>query len=148
MKAPPASSLNALNTMRANRRVSGLERTLRQALWHAGSRGYRLRSQLPGHPDIVYPVERIAILVHGCFWHSCPECRPPRPKANSEFWATKLERNVVRDAEVERLLGHQGWSVMVVWEHDVRQDLEGVVRRIGEHRARRRVRRSAEAGDA
>lgn len=138
MKAPAASSINALRTMQANQRVSGMERRLRSALWRSGIRGYRVQTALPGRPDIVFPREKVAILVHGCFWHSCPRCALQRPKANGKFWQVKLDRNVTRDEEAERCLTDLGWRVIVIWEHEVVQDLESVVRRLTEERRFRR----------
>ena len=141
MKAPSASSLNALRTMQANKRVSVIERTLRSAMWRSGVRGYRVQSKLPGRPDILFSRQRLAVLVHGCFWHSCPACQPQRPKAHGDFWAAKLTRNVARDEDVVRNLRALGWRVTIVWEHEIRQDIEGAIRRIDAERI-------AEAGPA
>ena len=138
MRAPPASSVNARNTMLANRRVSGLERRLRSALWAAGARGYRVQHRLVGNPDLVFPVERIAVLVHGCFWHGCPACHLPQPKANAEFWAAKLGGNLQRDRKVQEQLREQGWEVVVVWEHALRADIGAVVDELVQLRATRR----------
>lgn len=124
--------------MRANRSVSGIERGLRRALWASGIRGYRVQAPLPGRPDIVFPVERIAILVHGCFWHSCPTCRLPEPKANADFWAAKLGANVARDARAEEQLREQGWEVVVVWEHQLRADIPAVTHELMRLRSARR----------
>jgi DNA mismatch endonuclease, patch repair protein len=108
--------------MKANRAVSAREVAFRKALWHAGARGYRINSKLPGRPDLVFPGLRIAIFVHGCFWHGCPVCSPPAPKANAEFWAYKLSENRSRDASVEERLTAEGWEVLIVWEHEIRPD--------------------------
>lgn len=93
------------------------ELALRKAL-HA--RGYRYRlhhRKLPGRPDIVMPGRRIAIFVHGCFWHRHPECRyATTPATRPDFWAQKFERNVERDAENIAALQDLGWRVAVVWE--------------------------------
>jgi DNA mismatch endonuclease (patch repair protein) len=139
MKAPPASSENAHNTMRANRRVSGLEMRLRRALWAAGARGYRVQPHLPGRPDVVFPVERIAVMVHGCFWHACPTCELPKPKANADYWAAKLSRNTERDLEVEHQLHSTGWEFVVVWEHELIADSANVVQQLIRVRADRRL---------
>lgn len=138
MKAPPASSENARNTMLANRRVSGLERRLRSALWAAGARGHRVQTRLVGKPDLVFPVERIAVLVHGCFWHGCVVCQLPRPKANADFWAAKLDGNAERDQKVQEQLREQGWEVVVVWEHALRADIHAVAAELLHLRALRR----------
>jgi len=108
--------------MRANRRVSGRETAFRRALWHQGVRGYRLHESLPGRPDIAFPGLRLAVFVNGCFWHLCPTCRPPQPRANADFWQAKLTANVERDSRVLEALTSRGWEVLVVWEHEIRPD--------------------------
>lgn len=105
---------------------------LRKALWNATpSLRYRLKNKLPGRPDIIFPVERIAIFVDGCFWHMCPE-HFVMPKTRQEFWMNKLRRNVERDLEVNATLQDQGWRVYRVWEHAIRSELDMVVDQIAE----------------
>ena len=108
--------------MRANRRVSQRELAFRSAIWREGLRGYRVGPNLPGRPDMAFTRRRIAIFINGCFWHRCPTCRPPEPKANREFWQAKLDRNVFRDRRDQRALRERGWAVVVVWEHEIRPD--------------------------
>src|SRR5688572_563119 len=96
-KNPPPSSENARLTMEANRRVSRREVLFRKALWNAGARGYRIEPRLPGRPDLAFPKLRLAVFVHGCYWHRCKTCRLPMPKANAEFWQAKLDENQRRD---------------------------------------------------
>lgn len=93
------------------------ELTVRHLLHGMGYR-YRLhRRDLPGSPDIVFPGRRKVIFVHGCFWHRHPDCpKAYTPKTRTDFWQTKFDRNVVRDARVESDLRSSGWDVMVVWE--------------------------------
>ena len=95
------------------------ELIVRRALHKSGLR-YRLHARdLPGRPDIVFRKHRIAVFVHGCFWHQHPDpsCRIARlPKSNLEYWMPKLERNVTRDAEQLSELEAGGWRVLVVWE--------------------------------
>ncbi len=93
------------------------ERLLRHALWHRGFR-YRINGRrLPGSPDIVLPKYRTVIFVHGCFWHGHKDCKYYTvPKTNTEFWVAKVARNQERDQEVWRKLEAKGWSVIVVWE--------------------------------
>ena len=97
---PPPSSPAVRNVMRANRaRDTGPELRLRRALREAGLGGYRLNwKKAPGRPDIAYPGRKVAIFVHGCYWHHCPRCYPNLPKSNPEFWARKFELNRERDA--------------------------------------------------
>ena len=83
---------------------------LRHALWRLGLR-YRLRSALPGSPDIVLPRYRTALFVDGCFWHGCPE-HYRSPVANGDFWTAKLTRNMNRDARADAELAGMGWHVI------------------------------------
>ena len=91
------------------------------------SMGYRFRLQrrdLPGNPDIVLPKYRIAIFVHGCFWHGCPTCRHAkiRPKDNSSYWDKKLNRNMQRDKENLLALHGLGWRTLVIWECETKKN--------------------------
>jgi DNA mismatch endonuclease (patch repair protein) len=92
------------------------EKKIRQLLH---SLGYRFRTHaadLPGHPDIVFRSRRIAIFVHGCFWHRHDCGLAYMPKTRREFWQLKFDRNVERDVEVQEQLRRKGWRVIVVWE--------------------------------
>lgn len=68
-------------------------------------------------PDIVFTAKKVAVFVHGCFWHSCPRHRT-QPKANAEWWAAKLEANRRRDRAATQQLRRAGWLVLRVWEHE------------------------------
>jgi DNA mismatch endonuclease (patch repair protein) len=102
-------------------RDTGPERTVRAMLW-AIAPGYRLhRKDLPGKPDIVYPGRRLAIFVHGCFWHGhgCP--RGARmPKANAEYWGAKIARNRGRDERTLAAYPPIGWRTLVVYECELK----------------------------
>ncbi len=93
------------------------ELAVRRALWASGLR-YRLHDKrLPGKPDIVFASRRIALFVHGCFWHGHEGCPRHRiPKSRVEWWTAKLRRNVERDAEARAALEKAGWTVLVLWE--------------------------------
>jgi len=99
---------------------SSAELKVRNALTRLGAR-YRLhRRDLPGSPDIVLPARRLAIFVHGCFWHGHPCRRGARaPKANAAYWSAKIARNQARDAGAQAALSALGWRVEVVWECDL-----------------------------
>lgn len=92
------------------------EMTVRCALWRAGLR-YRLHDKsLPGRPDIVFRSRRIAVFVHGCFWHRHAGCRlASTPKTRPEFWEAKFRENVTRDARVVAELEAAGWRPIVMW---------------------------------
>lgn len=97
------------------------ELVLRRRLHREGFR-FRLHgARLPGKPDIVLPGRRVAILVHGCFWHRHAGCHwCSTPSSNIEFWHAKFSRNRVRDAEVLVALREAGWRVATVWECGLR----------------------------
>ena len=107
------------------RRVRGKdtrpELTVRRAL-HALGRRFRLhRRDLPAKPDIVLAKDRLAIFVHGCFWHRHDDCpRASTPSTRKEFWVAKFERTVVRDAEQAAALRAAGWRPEVIWECETR----------------------------
>lgn len=102
---------------------------LRKKLWAQGYR-YRFGHGLPGKPDLVFVSRRVVIFVDGCFWHRCPE-HFRMPRTNRQFWEDKINRNVERDAWVNEKLASAGWQVIRVWEHEIRKDLDGVVKRLG-----------------
>lgn len=87
--------------------------------------GYRFRANvktLPGRPDIAIKNRRVAIFVHGCFWHAHQDCRLNRPpKRNVGYWGPKLRRNAQRDAVRIAELKQLGYRVLVVWECEVAQ---------------------------
>jgi DNA mismatch endonuclease (patch repair protein) len=97
------------------------ELALRRLIWRLGGR-YRLnRKDLPGKPDIVLPGRRLAIFVHGCFWHGHDCARGARvPKANRDYWVGKITRNRARDAVARETLEHAGWRVETVWECEMK----------------------------
>jgi DNA mismatch endonuclease (patch repair protein) len=107
------------------RRVKGKdtspEMTVRKALTALGAR-YRLhRKDLPGKPDIVLPGRKLALFVHGCFWHGHDCARGARvPKQNRDYWVGKVDRNRARDAKSREALAALGWRVETIWECDLK----------------------------
>lgn len=86
-----------------------------------GFSGYRIhRKDLPGKPDLAWIGRRLAIFVHGCFWHghNCAE-GSRKPKSNRDYWIPKIERNKQRDTENIAALFAAGWNVLVVWECEI-----------------------------
>lgn len=116
------------------RRIKGKGTTpelkVRRSLTALGAR-YRLnRKDLPGSPDVVMPGRRLAIFVHGCFWHGhdCP--RGSRvPKANRDYWTAKVARNVARDTSNHADLLARGWRVETIWECELK-DAAGLTARL------------------
>lgn len=121
------------NMSRIKGRDTKPEVRLRSALHQAGLRFRICRMDLPGRPDIVFPRQKLAIQVRGCFWHQHKDCGGGRiPRSNLDYWRPKLQRNVQRDAEKDAELRRLGWQVLVVWECETRgsADVEETVGRI------------------
>jgi len=92
--------------------------------------GWRRRARVFGKPDFVFSAVRLAVFVDGCFWHGCPS-HHRLPSSNRSFWMRKLERNKERDRLVCRELKKMGWSVLRIWQHELRKPklVVGKVRR-------------------
>jgi DNA mismatch endonuclease, patch repair protein len=127
-------------------RDTGPELLVRNGLWRRGLR-YRLRYALPGHPDIVFPKERIAVFIDGCFWHRCP-VHFREPATNTSTWEAKISGNVKRDRAVDARLMTEGWEVLRFWEHQVDESVASVIARIARRvaAARRRLTRQSVPG--
>jgi DNA mismatch endonuclease (patch repair protein) len=107
------------------------ELALRRALSNAGVRGYRLNPKnIIGRPDICFVGKKVAVFVHGCYWHRCPYCQLSLPKSHSVFWSEKFKKNVDRDKNKEYILKHQGWKVLVFWECKIKTDAEKIAAKI------------------
>lgn len=105
------------------------ELLLRATLWRTGLR-YRLHRRVGRtRPDLVFLGPKVAVFVDGCFWHGCPR-HYTAPVHNARFWREKLERNVARDRRNDRDLGNAGWTVVRVWECEIRRELDRVVNAI------------------
>jgi len=121
-----ASSLGVRRRMQAQRtRDTAPELAVRRLLHAAGLR-YRVdRAPLPGlwrRADIVFGPARLAVYIDGCFWHGCSQ-HGNQPRANSDYWQPKLQRNRERDTETDRLLSEAGWTVLRAWEHEGPKDV-------------------------
>jgi len=105
----------------------------RKELWKNGIRGYRLHwNKVPGKPDIAFPGKKIAIFIHGCFWHRCPNCNPPFPKTHQEFWKEKFSKNIKRDKKKINDLQKLNWKTIVIWECEIKNNIDKCVIRIKE----------------
>ena len=116
LEVPPASSHAVHNVMVANKSTNTKpELIVRRLLRDAGFPGYRLHWRVDGdggryicRPDISFPGRKLAIFVHGCFWHRCPRCDLDLPKSNVDYWSQKFENNVERDRKKEASLQEMG----------------------------------------
>ncbi len=110
------------NMAKIRSRDTGPEIAVRRAAHAAGLRFRLHRRDLPGTPDLVFPKARLAVFVHGCFWHrhaGCSNCT--MPKTRTDFWQAKFERNVSRDREARDRLSVLGWMSMIIWECETRR---------------------------
>jgi DNA mismatch endonuclease, patch repair protein len=140
-----ADSLSSVERSRLMARIQGSntspERVVRSIIHSLGYRHRKNQSRLPGTPDVVIPSIKLAIFVHGCFWHrhSCKR-GISKPETRRSFWERKFEENVRRDRHSALLLRKLGWSVAVIWECQTkprkRQRLESRLRRLLENRSK------------
>ncbi|MCP4131007.1 MAG: DNA mismatch endonuclease Vsr [bacterium] len=104
------------------------------------SKGFRFRlndKRYPGKPDIILPMYKTAIFVHGCFWHGHEGCKASRlPQTRKEFWEKKINDTKVRDKRNIRELKEQDWKVLIIWQCKIKNKkdresyLEEIVRQI------------------
>ena len=85
---------------------------------------------LPGRPDIAFTRHKLALFVHGCYWHRCPHCTPRLPKSHVSFWRAKFDQNMVRDERKRRELDAAGWEVLEIWECQIASSVEDCVARV------------------
>lgn len=102
------------------------EEPMARALRSIGVSGWRRHRRIRTpwgfvRPDFVFPRERVAVMVQGCFWHCCPK-HGSVPKSNRGFWEAKLDGNRRRDRRNGRFLRSSGWDVVTIWEHSVKSD--------------------------
>ncbi|WP_289077665.1 DNA mismatch endonuclease Vsr [uncultured Parasutterella sp.] len=107
----------SINMSKIQSRNTKPELFVRSILHRMGYRFRLNRKDIFGHPDIVLPKWRIAIFVHGCFWHGHQNCPKSKlPSTNTEFWASKISGNIERDRLVKDTLIGLGWRVLVIWQ--------------------------------
>jgi DNA mismatch endonuclease (patch repair protein) len=97
------------------------EMAVRRFLFQNGLR-FRLHAEaLPGKPDLIFPSRRVALFVHGCFWHGCRKCIDGKRKikSNSEYWTQKISGNKLRDSRQKKALRRAGWKPLTIWECEV-----------------------------
>lgn len=125
----PSSAAVRLRLQRQPSRNTPVEVTFRQVLHRRGLRFRLHRRPLPHLSrvaDVVFPRQRVAVFVDGCFWHGCPE-HLMWPKSNAAWWHDKITDNRRRDRDTDARLAEAGWSVFRMWEHD---DLEAAAERL------------------
>lgn len=116
---PSSPGVSARMSLQASRDTAP-EVAVRKLL-HASGYRYRLNERVPNMSrrtiDIAFTRAKVAVFLDGCFWHGCPE-HATHPKANAEWWRSKLDRNMARDRETNEHLTAAGWTVLRFWEHE------------------------------
>lgn len=119
------------NMSRIKGKDTRIEVLVRKRLFSLGYRYRKNDKRLPGKPDIVFPKYKTVVFIHGCFWHMHTGCKIARiPKSNVEFWKSKLDRNVEKDLVNKEQLEKMGWNVITVWECEIENDIDAVIRSI------------------
>ncbi|MGW0864408.1 very short patch repair endonuclease [Streptomyces sp. NPDC002611] len=126
---PSSAGVSARMSRQASKDTA-VELAVRRLL-HADGLRYRVEYPVPGLPrrriDVAFPRAKVAVLIDGCFWHGCPQ-HATHPKANADWWRTKLDRNMARDRETTEHLLAAGWTVLRFWEHTPAVEVAATVR--------------------
>ena len=106
------------------------EMRVRRAIHRAGFRFRLHRKDIPGKPDLLLPRYRMAVFVHGCFWHWHGCKRSRMPSSNVEYWTSKIDRNVTRDQMNRRNLEALGWESVIIWECNLEPMTNALIERL------------------
>ena len=82
-------------------------------------KGFAYHPKIKGNPDFANRKKKIAIFVHGCFWHKCPK-HYQEPASNKDYWVPKIERNLSKDKENKMILKNHGYKTITIWEHEIK----------------------------
>lgn len=123
---PPASDEGTRRSMMSNRRADTKPEVAFRSMLHRAGLRFRkdryVKFERRGvKVDVVFPTQRVAVFIDGCFWHRCPE-HGTMPTRNYEYWLAKFRRNMERDAANDENLRELGWRVLRVWEHEVKDE--------------------------
>ena len=90
---------------------------------------HKMHPKIEGSPDIIIKGQNKAVFLQGCFWHKCPRCYR-EPKSRKDYWIPKIQKNVQRDKISRRILKNKGFSVVSIWEHDIKKDIDNSLRKL------------------
>lgn len=111
---------------------TSIELMVRRALFSLGYR-YRVNyKELPGKPDIVFTKKKIAIFIHGCYWHghNCGSRYAHTSQSNRTYWGPKIQRTQQRDRAHVATLEEQGWNVIELWECQIKDNFEEMIQKL------------------
>ncbi|SFE68223.1 T/G mismatch-specific endonuclease [Paenibacillus algorifonticola] len=109
--------------MKSIRSVSKLESLVSKELWKQNIRFRKNSKKLFGKPDISIKKYKIVIFIDSCFWHYC-DLHGRYPKSNLEYWEKKITRNKLRDEKVTLYYSSNGWNILRIWEHQLKDDFD------------------------
>lgn len=116
------------NMSRIRGRDTGIEILVRKYLFSKGFRYRKNVATLPGKPDVVLQKYKTVIFIHGCYWHRHQGCKYAySPKSNVEFWEKKFSENVANDEKVRIQLENDGWTVITLWECDLKRRFDSTM---------------------
>ncbi len=128
----------SFNMKQVKNKDSEIELLLRKELWRRGLRYTKSDKRVTGRPDIVFSKKKIAVFCDSEFWHGYEwDVRKNDIKTNKDFWITKIERNMERDAEVNKTLLDEGWIVIRLWGKEIKADVKSCADRVEEEVKRR-----------
>jgi DNA mismatch endonuclease (patch repair protein) len=110
-------------------RDTSIEKKVRSALWIRGLRFRKNDKRIVGKPDIVFPRSKLVVFLDSCFWHGCP-LHLRRPKSNQDYWQKKVARNMLRDTQVTFACTELGWTVLRIWEHELKENFDSCIKLI------------------
>lgn len=121
-----AATPGVRRSMQGNRRRDTKPEIAVRRLVHAAGLRYRVDHKPLGslnrRADLVFPRQKIAVFIDGCFWHGCPEHHTVA-RSNETFWAEKVRRNRERDRDTDERLESNGWLILRAWEHEPPADV-------------------------
>lgn len=108
---------------------TSFEEKFRKSLWREGLRYRKNVKKLVGKPDIYFACKKLVVFLDSCFWHGCRKhCR--MPSSNIEYWKKKIDRNRKRDKEVTKYYKNNGYKIIRIWEHELKNNFDEVVEKI------------------
>lgn len=113
---------------RVKSKDTSLEKVVRSALFNKGYRFRKHLKDLPGTPDIVFKSKKVVVFVDGDFWHG--HNYEKWKHTLNDYWSNKIERNIARDIKNFKILQENGWTVIRIWEHEIKSDFNNVINKI------------------
>lgn len=122
------------NMSRIRSKDTSIELIVRKKLWSLGFRYRKNYKKIIGCPDICFVSKKVAVFLDSEFWHGKTYQETGKlPSTNTEYWKNKIEKNILRDKKVNKELEQNGWTVIRLWEKDIRADLETCIKAITVH---------------